>query len=968
MVKSSPDIKLATSALRIYLVYTLHQTQDFIRTGHQSITLSTQFFSNIENKGVRSSNNWTIIKKAARKVVDYILKCQEALESSQCLSPVFCLLSAIEASQDSLHETKRCFSQDDYKRRIDLSAKHACRAKYLTCAYEAIHRHGDHDLSQLWLAAARKLNEQILLKLDTEHQVNDRASKKLLQMADLKSTIIVQQGQVWSETRIHLLTCAVRQYHRAAAKTALNQGNTHEDYAEVYLKASATRARIECAISLTETAILERVALCLQLAIDLIELDEKNGNIMLHDADIHNYMSAAEILCKNSHRAIEFANTIEAQKAQLASTIAAEGKERDAKMRRVWQILRAEQAEAIAKSEACMHGVLASDGDIIAGLALMASIDTAVKKVADTVNEIFACHKRISLYTHKAAQALQTIQLSQLANQCWTQAAAHMETEAQVCTDFLLNGTYHEASLDQHPEWKLECESTKRYVKIAESYVERAVEYLNKARGAKAAVKNGRDPREAQMWRKAAECLSDKAEQLLQKPVNDELSSVTEGFDTVVDLEEMIRVYSQTAEYYNLSFQHRTLPEARTRQNGTRVADLYERLAVLKSNVFDVEAHDAVTNAAIDFYVRAINVLNQSSVLEAEKLVWWEKSIEYAVHACNPSFDSVYAARHWLCAFLLAKDVAKGYVDSASMAVVLAKGLIALHACAAESTQERARIVYEAYIAEVSALVSTIPGYFPPDRQYKLALVAHMIQSESTSVDSEVFNLPSEVRNIVNLAIGHGFRTSLLDEHVHALLLKAQCLYCLETLTDVEQDRECWEEAYSATIDLCQAYTLRSIERPTGQNSPRLLSYLAYRKAVARRLVAKAEAVVPEPVPQADLLAPSTADTDTEWPESTTTNTIDNRRALVAVEQYTWAAEQAELHAATEAYGRQCKLKSLSNELKHAVDYAQRLSVNPTDEESRINFNHYEVGVLGTIEQLRKDHVSVMAYSVIWGQ
>eukprot|EP01032_Pedospumella_encystans_P024247 gene24247-27429_t len=443
---------------------------------------------------------------------------------------------------------------------------------------------------------------------------------------------------------------------------------------------------------------------------------------------------------------------------------------------------------------------------------------------------------------------------------------------------------------------------------------------------------------------------------MLQESVNYKLPFVSEVFDTAVDLEEMISVYSQAAEYFNLSCQHRTLHEASTRQNGTRVADLYERLAELKSNVFDIEAHDAVTNAAIDFYVRAINVLNQSSVLEAEELVWWEKSIEYAVHACNPSSDSVYAARHWLCAFLLTKEVAKGYVDSESMAVVLAKGLIALHACAAESTQERAQIVYEACIAEVSALVSTIPGYYsPPDRQYKLALVAHIVQSESTLVDSEPFNVPSEVQNVVNLAMGNGYRTALLDEHVHALLLKAQCLYSLETLTDLEKDRESWEEAYSATIDLCQACTLCSVELPNDRNSPRLLSYLASRKAIARRLVAKAESVLPEPVPHVDLNAPA-ADTDTEWPESTNTNTVDNRRALVAVEQYTWASEQAELHAATEAYGRQCKLKYLSNELKHAVDYAQRLSMNQTDESSRFYFDHYEAQALGTIEQLRKEH------------
>eukprot|EP01032_Pedospumella_encystans_P023871 gene23871-27011_t len=314
MTKSSFDINIATSALRIYLVHTLHQTQDFIRTGHQSIFLSTQFFSNIENKDVSSSHNWKIARKAAGKVVDYIQKCQDALESSQCLSPVY-LLSAIEASQDSFYEIKKatqCYIQENYKKHIDLSAKHACKATYLMYAYEAIQRHGDHDLSQLWLAAASKLDEHITLRLKVGLKMDEQAVKKYLQKAEWESTIIARQ-KLLSETRTQFHTCAVRQYRRAAAMTALDRKHAHDYYAGVYLKASATRVRIDCASSSPEITILERAASHLQQAINLIESDEQNGNAMLSDSNIRYLVNAADILRNNSHRAIEFVTTIEAQ-------------------------------------------------------------------------------------------------------------------------------------------------------------------------------------------------------------------------------------------------------------------------------------------------------------------------------------------------------------------------------------------------------------------------------------------------------------------------------------------------------------------------------------------------------------------------------------------------------------------------------------------------------------------------------
>lgn len=108
-----------------------------------------------------------------------------------------------------------------------------------------------------------------------------------------------------------------------------------------------------------------------------------------------------------------------------------------------------------------------------------------------------------------------------------------------------------------------------------------------------------------------------------------------------------------------------------------------------------------------------------------------------------------------------------------------------------------------------------------------------------------------------------------------------------------------------------------------------------------------------------------------QWPETSaaaTTALVDNRSALVAVEQYTWAAEQVELFAASQAYLRQNKLKSLGRELKWLAEYAPKWAVCPTDESARFCFIDFEADALGTIAQLQKEHIDVTPYSVCWGQ
>eukprot|EP01032_Pedospumella_encystans_P008803 gene8803-10415_t len=819
--------------------------------------MSTRFFQNGKVGGACRPSQWTAVLRAANSVIDCIRTCQGALDGSARLAPsFFCILSAVEACQDSLNEAKKasqCFVQDDFDRCVIFSEKHFSKATYLTNAFEAIQR-DDHNLTELWLLAAKNMTEDIELKLEAPYLLAH--VQILLKKAQSEDVIIAQHKSLWSETRLRLHQRALHHYRHAAAMSALDKTHSHEDAAAVYLKASALRERISRARS-PEIAILEQAAIKLSMAMVLIEQNADSDNFVHSDSAIQSLVDAADRILIGAHRVGEFATAIEARKAELASTVAAESKCHDAEMLSVWRVLHAEQEEALTKSECCLHEVMRGKVDIFSGLQQMLSIGTKVKLVADTVDEIHSCRQRAVYYTQKSTlKALPGTRLSILSSACWENAAMHMEAAAQVCVDLILRKTYEKE-------------------------------------------------------------------------------------------------------------RHKMLPDADIRQNGTRVAAMYEHWAVLESNKLDIEAHDAVTNAAIDFYRYAIDQLNPPAVLSADRLARLERGGKYAMLACNPSSNSERAARHWRSAFLLTKHISKASEDTPTTPVIIIRGLIALHVCAAEATLTHAMICYEACISALSSVVKLDPGlYRPPDRLYKLALIARMIHS----LGPESFVVPPDLQGVLDLASGHEYRPSLLDDHAQALLLKAKCLLQLDSLTDQELQRARWQESYSATIDLCQAFKLCSIERPMGQNSPRLLSYLAYRKAVARRLVAKAE----QTMHPSNIVVHSDADTNeveiVEWPETTVGTTINStikiRMAFIAVEQYTWAAEQAEYQAAN-GNQRNKLFQTLGKELRLSAEAAQKCALCPTDEYTRYGF---EGDALSTIQLLRQEGENVTAYSIYWGK
>ena len=257
------------------------------------------------------------------------------------------------------------------------------------------------------------------------------------------------------------------------------------------------------------------------------------------------------------------------------------------------------------------------------------------------------------------------------------------------------------------------------------------------------------------------------------------------------------------------------------------------------------------------------------------------------------------------------------------------------HVCATEATSLQVQIVYEACINELTTI--GVHNLESADAKNRLALIAHMIDAAKTAVGKGFFLVPPALQTILDLPPSNKFPSSLQDEHAQALLLKAKCLNKLETMADEASERESWEEAYSATIDLCQACVLCSVELPTAHNSLCLLLHLAYRETVAECQVASAES--------GTMSTHSISLTADALAEATVTSCIsDNRVALIAVEQYTWAAKQAELQTAACALGTQERriANALQERLQQAAEAEKAWYLCPGDQYAKDNFCHYE--------------------------
>ncbi len=268
-----------------------------------------------------------------------------------------------------------------------------------------------------------------------------------------------------------------------------------------------------------------------------------------------------------------------------------------------------------------------------------------------------------------------------------------MEAAAQVCIDFILSGDYENKDLQDVLAWKSACELCKHVLCIVECVIPCAEAYLDKARGAEAGEKSGRDPREAIVWRQAADFLLKMARFMF----TDE-TGVAQNMSKNVERDVLSHGKSaaEPAEFFYLAFKHRALPDADTRQNGTRVAILYERAAELLYGKHDNTADKDTVEDVIAFYLKAIARFNSPTVVPAEELVLWETASECGKMTCDAETEDFVSQGHWLSAYCLSKEVLDlPEVKRKTKDVIVLKARVALQICAAKTTMSEALLGYE---------------------------------------------------------------------------------------------------------------------------------------------------------------------------------------------------------------------------------------------------------------------------------
>eukprot|EP01032_Pedospumella_encystans_P008801 gene8801-10412_t len=438
----------------------------------------------------------------------------------------------------------------------------------------------------------------------------------------------------------------------------------------------------------------------------------------------------------------------------------------------------------------------------------------------------------------------------------------------------------------------------------------------------------------------------------------------------------------EPAEFFYMAFKHRALPDADTRQNGTRVAIFYEQAAALlyeKQKKYDMDDIESTIDDVVKFYKNAITRFNVPTLVPAEELRLWETASECGMMACNTEIDAFIVHVHWYSAFCLAKELlALPELKRKMKDATVLKARLALEICAAQTKVPEALLGYETCLSVLSDLPSAAraSAEFSALRQYHIALLEHVIDAQQTVLGANAFTVPADVKKVFSRMFKKEHRVPKLQSHAQALLLRTKCHHRMRDREGAERDK--WDEAYRAVKDVCQTYMLCAVELPAGQNSPSTQDHLVYLEAVARCYVGAAESIVLHPLSANDSTILSEAEQSTAgaWEEAvemckaasavSTTGAVDSRNAFVAIERHLWVAEQAQAMVDAVRRGDPPKqvreMISHGEVLKEVALAAGGVYRQPEQQEVIDRFNEAETRAKVAAELRRSRGLSTTAY------
>eukprot|EP01032_Pedospumella_encystans_P013096 gene13096-15098_t len=449
-------------------------------------------------------------------------------------------------------------------------------------------------------------------------------------------------------------------------------------------------------------------------------------------------------------------------------------------------------------------------------------VDTLSKNRADTAatnNTLAKCRdaKMLPLWQELAAKQDEATDRAELIYQRFLDGELDVDEATKAISEALeIKGTCGYTLNETHL-----CHTKAAY------YKERAAQALQGAR---------QSSFESKCWTQAAAYMDDVARMLLayidagMPRGRDDL----QDSKAVKEVEEKMKRFAAAAEYLFMAFKHRKLPDAETRQNGTRVTVLYERAALAMGLSDHTANSQALANKIIDQHVALINLMNGAEEVPAKDIVVRELISDYGASAfsvSDPVKQELWAK---------ANDPKSADSDEKRLCFESAARVCEECFCVGENPPKEAPSDDDSF-AESSDEEEEEVEY-----PFKLSLYHSVLAETVLSLEGVTSGLPSELTTFFEQAQEQsaeeeGLRTTAA-EHATYIVLKNRCVQQCAGLPESDVTFDAWK-AVQREVDVLLVLLHKRTEDVYEYHYTHLISLkVSFQALVVKCQVALAEA------------------------------------------------------------------------------------------------------------------------------
>jgi len=817
-MQTSAHTDVAATAFRVYLVHSLHQTEDLLR----EVVSSALFYG--------STAPWASVVDACRRVIKYITNCQYDSDVRGFFARGFHGLCAIEAAQDDLHQSitrARANGSNKLMLRPNLTVRndtgYDLKAVFINNAIVALNLN-DQELYNLWIQASRS-------------EYPERFEKDHLEAA---ITMEANYARETDEKVVNLFRLAARSYRLAAVYSVCSTYNTQHNalsaakryYLAIDLLAESREDLHPESQLLWEKAI---TATCDAAAASLAP--DATGN--------ESSTVATHFECK----AIEFADAarsarvIFADRAALKSVsdalVAADAAAKVPRDKRLWQALSAAVEHKYLLGEQYLRSLL--EGTKRSSSRREAERNYFAISVGDIkgmVQRVKSCSESAIYFKTRANQVCSRpyAHLNDVSRLCWELAASHMDSLVRTCSDSLADGVL---SLQVTSTQKMQSKAAGRAACIAEGVMSRAADHLDMARGCETA---GRCPREAQCWRRAAECLHQSAKCMYEVMSNDKDSMALYYSNESAFTQKMLRIEGancKAAIYLRRAYDFRAGRDPVDQGHIERIYSLYLELAALLCDERDDADEQDIVEEVEEYLEKYVDKLADGQMSDQLSVLFIEAT-PIVLSACRVALVDDSATEIWWSALDSVTDAlgCSSTQDWNSCDLLLVRAAL-LALCADPGPNTKCSLLYE----HAADLLTAFQSSNDQSKAYAIALAVRILSA--LDVPPKLLELHNK-----NPLTGDSLGVeTMIRRHAIACEQRAECVRRLnpERTADAEA-RAAWEAAAAHTRKLLRLYEDQARQHFQASTQPRLLAAVAEQEVNVRCFVGAALAVRNSPV------------------------------------------------------------------------------------------------------------------------